>query len=301
MATQAAVSYDPKARFEVRVVEVEYQPGWLMRLYQPQGTGPFPALLDVHGGAWSGGDRFQNEPADRRLAEMGILVAAPDFRIAPEHPYPAQVQDTHLATRWLKAHAAEFNGTAQGLGAVGTSSGAHTLLLSAMKPEDPRYGALPTLGVRSSPLRGASGPDARVAYVILCWGVLDSWARYQYAKPLRDDSAPRRASGNAAHLARGTEVYFLTEEAMQEGNPQMVLERGERVELPPALIIQGFPDTNIPKAIPERFYETYRKAGGSIEIEWFPGAPHGFMREMTPDTERALGVMGAFIARQLGS
>ena len=259
MATQAAITYDPKARCEVKVLEVEYQPGWAIRIYQPQGTGPFPALLDVHGGAWSAGDRTQNEGADRALAATGVVVAAPDFRVAPKHPYPGQVQDTNLATRWFKAHAPDFNATAQVLGGMGTSSGAHTLLLSAMKPGDPRYNALP--------FPDGLELDARMAYVLLCWGVLDSWARYQYARPLLDD-ASRRAAGSAGHLATSTEGYFLTEEAMKEGNPQLVLERGEKVELPPALIIQGYPDNNIPKAIPERFFESYQKAGGNIEIEW---------------------------------
>ncbi len=287
MTTTSAITYDPNAHYDIATVEVEYQPGWLMRIYQPQGPGPFPILMDVHGGAWTGGDRTQNERADRGLAASGLAVFAMDFRLGFDHPYPAQVQDVNLATRWTKAHAGEFNATAAGLGAMGTSSGAHTLLLSAMKPEDPRYNALPFPG------------DARASYVLLCWGVLDSWARYQYAKPLRDDGAARGGAGSGAHLAKSTEGYFRSEEAMKEGNPQLVLDRGEKVELPPALIIQGYPDNNVPKKIPERFFQSYKRAGGSIEIEWFPGAPHGFMRQASADTDRALEVMKGFIARQV--
>lgn len=270
----------------VNIIEAEYQPGWLMRIYQPEGPGPFPALMDVHGGAWTGGDRTQNDLANQALAASGVLIFAVDYRLGFQHPYPAQVQDVNLAARWFKAHAGEFKATAEGMGGIGTSSGAHTLLLSAMKPFDSRYNAFPHPG------------DARLSYVILCWGVLDSWARYQYAKPLRDDNAGRGGAGSANHLAKATEGYFVTEEAMKEGNPQLILERGEKVELPPALVVQGYPDSNIPKAIPERFVESYKKAGGSIEIEWFPGAPHGFMRNPSADTDRALEVIKAFIARQ---
>ncbi len=293
MATTAAISYDPKAQYEVEVLEVEYRQGYddrIVRIYQPQGPGPFPALIDVHGGAWSAGDRFQNEGADRALAASGLVVAAIDFRVAPKHPYPAQVQDTNQATRWFKAHAGDFNATAEGLGGMGTSSGAHTLLLSVMKPNDPRYNNLP--------VTEAVGLDSTMSYVLLCWGVLDSWVRYEYAKPLRADG-PRQGAGNGGHLASSTEGYFLTEEAMKEGNPQMVLDRGEKVELPPALIVQGFPDSNIPKPIPERFFESYQKAGGSIELEWFPGAPLGFLRDRSADNTRALEVIMAYIAGRI--
>jgi len=149
MATTAAISYDPKAQYEVEVLEVEYRQGYddrIVRIYQPQGPGPFPALIDVHGGAWSAGDRFQNEGADRALAASGLVVAAIDFRVAPKHPYPAQVQDIHYGIRWLKANAARFNADPATVGGLGTSSGGHGIVLSAMRPYDLRYRALPLTG-----------------------------------------------------------------------------------------------------------------------------------------------------------
>ena len=67
-----------------------------------------PLLIDVHGGAWSGGNRFAGQPVDRVLVErLGIVVVAIDFRIAPEDPYPAMMQDLNYAVRWTKAHAAD--------------------------------------------------------------------------------------------------------------------------------------------------------------------------------------------------
>ena len=101
--------------FEVDVRDVEYQQqagkAWLARIYQPKGTGPFPTIVDVHGGAWHNGDRTNNAGIDRALAAKGIVVAALDFRQPPEAGYPASICDVNLAVRWLKAHAAEFNGT----------------------------------------------------------------------------------------------------------------------------------------------------------------------------------------------
>src|ERR1043166_7096187 len=104
--------YDPAARYELATEDVEYRRDgdevYLARVYRPQGAGPFPALLDIHGGAWSMGDRLNDAPMDEALAASGLVVVAPDFRLAPQHPYPASLADVSYATRWLKAHAADF-------------------------------------------------------------------------------------------------------------------------------------------------------------------------------------------------
>ena len=78
----------------MRVEDVEYQRqggrALLARLYRPAGTGPFPAVLQVHGGAWVNKDRTDNDFIAKALAESGILVASIDFRMPPEAPYPAR-------------------------------------------------------------------------------------------------------------------------------------------------------------------------------------------------------------------
>src|SRR5207248_10685952 len=86
-------AYDPAAKFELKVSEVEFRRAvsgrtLLARIYQPQGGGPFPTLLDLHGGAWNNKDRFANEPMDRAVAASGVLVVAVDLTLAPEAPYP---------------------------------------------------------------------------------------------------------------------------------------------------------------------------------------------------------------------
>jgi acetyl esterase/lipase len=100
-------------------------------------------------------------------------------------------------------------------------------------------------------------------------------------------------------LAAFTEAYFLNQEAMREGNPQLALERGERVELPPTLIVQGTNDDNVPMSIPENFVRAFRAVGGEIELEIFPGMPHGFGNTPGPESQRAIDLMKTFVARQL--
>src|SRR3989442_13610976 len=112
MADEVAVP----ARFEIEVRDLAYQhqtgAPLLARLYRPIGAGSaasrFPALIDVHGGAWASGDRLNNAPLDEALAKSGIVVLAIDFWMPPAWRYPASIADVNLATRWLKTHAGEF-------------------------------------------------------------------------------------------------------------------------------------------------------------------------------------------------
>ncbi len=115
----------------------------LARLYQPAGAGPFPAVLQVHGGAWNNKDRFANEPMDRAIAASGVLVVAIDMTLAREAPYPASVQDASYGIRWLRWKAPGWNGDPANLGVLGRSTGGYVAELLAMRPRDARYNAIP--------------------------------------------------------------------------------------------------------------------------------------------------------------
>ena len=279
MAKVKSRVYDPEAQYELNIFDVEYQDGLLARVYQPQGEGPFPTMIDVHGGAWNFGSRLNNEVMDTSLASSGLLVVAVDFRMPPENPFPAQTADVNYAIRWLKKHAADYNGDSRHLGGLGSSSGGQSIMLAAMRPRDPLY--------RAKRFPEAPRTDASLSWVLACWGVLDPYARYMYAK-----EASQR-------LVEATETYFATEENMKLGNPQYILERGDETSLPHVLIIQGTDDDNVPLSIPTRFEESYRAAGGSIRVEWFEGEPHAFASKPGPASDRALKLMKEFVAQEL--
>ena len=99
MATQKGYRYDPAAKFVVREHDVEYLrvagETRQVRIYQPEGPGPFPMVISVHGGAWSSGDHTNNIATSRPMAASGLVVAVISLRVAPQFPYPAQVQDTN--------------------------------------------------------------------------------------------------------------------------------------------------------------------------------------------------------------
>jgi acetyl esterase/lipase len=277
-------AYNPADQYEIKVWDVEFRRTpkrtLMARIYQPQGAGPFPTLLDLHGGAWNDKDRFANVPMDEALAKSGILVVAVDLTLAPEAPYPASVQDANYAIRWLKAKAPEWKGDPATVGALGSSTGGHVAELCAMRPRDPRYSALP--------LTEAPNVDASLAYVVARSPISDPYTRFQQAEKMK-----------RAEMMQKTRNYFIPWETIFEANPQQILDRGEQVSLPPLLIMQGELDDNVIPAIQEKFAATYRKAGGECHLEVFPGCGHMWVAEPGPQTDRAHQMVKDFIARQL--
>src|SRR6266850_2057843 len=175
----------PGGKMELKVSEVEFlrtpKGRQLMaRVYQPQGTGPFPTVLDLHGGAWRRKDRLAEEPMDRAIASSGVLVVAIDLRLSDEAPYPASVQDANYGVRWLKSRAAEWNGDASRIGVYGSSSGGHVAQLLALRPRDARYTAIP--------LASAPGLDATLAYVATRSPISDTVARFQQAEKMKREA-----------------------------------------------------------------------------------------------------------------
>src|SRR4029079_19706165 len=113
-----------------------------IRVARPAGDGPFPAVIDAHGGGWFMGDRNTNARIDDTLAANGIIAALREFRMPPSGRYPVSITDIHLAIRWLKANAQRLGSRPELVGALGTSSGGHQVLECVLRPGEPRYAAL---------------------------------------------------------------------------------------------------------------------------------------------------------------
>ena len=252
----------------------------MARIYQPEGDGPFPVLLDLHGGAWNNQDRTANAPMDEALARSGILVVAIDLTVAPETPYPASVADANYGIRWLKANAQKWNGEATTLGALGSSSGGHIVELCALRPHDPRYNV--------HRLAQAPNVDATLLYVVTRSPVSDPYERYL--------NAERRSR---AEMMQFSKTYFDPWETIHEGNPQEILDRREPVTLPPLLIMQGELDDNVLPDVQEKFANSYRAASGECRYEVFTGCEHRWVAEPGPQTDRAAEMVKKFVAVQL--
>ncbi len=281
------------ATHDIVVEDVEYlrhgASPLLARIFRPRGAASLPMVVDLHGGAWCRGDRLSDTAINEALARSGVVVAALDFRMPPVAAYPASLVDIHYGIRWLKTRAASLGGRADLLGVLGVSSGAHQGMLLAMRPDDPRYAALPLAGEA----------DARVGCVVLCWPVIDPLARYRYAKALKAKGQPYPEVVDRVLPCH--DDYWRTEEAMAEGNPVLALERGESVELPPALYLQGTRDVAHPRPDLDRFVTQYRKAGGRVELQLFDGEVEGFINKNpeSPAATKALDAIVAFVHASL--
>ena len=283
----AAASYNPAAKFDVKVSEVEYRRNQagrhlMARIYEPVGTGPWPTVLDLHGGAWNAKDRKAEEPMDRAIAESGVLVVAIDMTLAPESPYPACVQDANYAVRWLKTKAAAWNGNPAKIGVYGSSSGGQVAELLAMRPHDSRYNAIP--------LPEAPGADASVAFVAMRSPISNPFARYQNAEKLKRSA-----------MVKNHTTFFVPWETIHESNPQEILDRHETITKVPFLIMQGALDDNVLPAVQERFAHTYKDAGGDVQYQLFEGCEHEWVAQPGPQTDRAREMVKAFIARQVNA
>ena len=80
----------------------------LARVYKPRGAGPFPAMVECHGGAWCLSDRFTEKLRHEYMASHGVVSIALDFRSGNTDPYPASVQDINYAVRWAKLNAGKL-------------------------------------------------------------------------------------------------------------------------------------------------------------------------------------------------
>src|SRR5262249_44494102 len=282
-AAGAALPYDPAAAVEITVDEVEFRRNTagrmlMARVYRPKGAGPFPTLLDLHGGAWNAKNRTAEEPMDRSIASSGVLVVAIDMTLAPEAPYPACVQDAKYGVRWLKSKGAGWNGDPSAIGIYGSSSGGHVAELLAMRPRDPRYGAIPLAGA----------VDATVAYVAMRSPISNPFLRFQNAEKLKRDA-----------MVKNHEVFFKPWDTIHESNPQEILDRHEPVTLVPFLVMQGALDDNVLPAFQEKFVASYRAAGGPCQYELFENCEHEWVAKEGPQTDKARSMVKQFIARSL--
>lgn len=286
MDTAQRVSYD------LEVSDVEYIKhggrGYLARVYKPKGAGPFPLLIDVHGGAWVNKDRLADEGTDTPIAKTGVVVASLDFRMPADGAgcaYPASLQDINYAVRWFKANASQFNVDPKRVGILGVSSGGHQAMLTAMRPND------------YADIAGPAGVDASVQCAVMCWPVIDPLGRYEYAQGLLGGPHDKQAK----NWIECHNKYWGSTELMAKANPTRLLERGEKALMPPVAYLQGTADLAHPVPNRDRFISEYRKLGGKVDLHLFEGVGEAFITNdpTSPQARGAVEKMIEFLHREL--
>jgi acetyl esterase len=257
---------------EFDVQDVEYlrhgDKPFLAKVYKPRGAGPFPALVELHGGAWCNADRNSDKLRHEWLAGHGVVCVSLDWRTAREGAYPKALADINYGIRWVKAKANELKTRPDLVGISGQSSGGHLAMLAAMRPHDPRYTTIPLPA-------GTPAQDATVKCVVMSWPVINPIGRYRFAKR---NAAMNPPAAWAPDIIARHDQFWITEANMSEGNPMLILERGDKAVLPPAIWHQGhgdmmhdYKDEDYKGSETEapRFAANYKKAGGSIELHYF--------------------------------
>ena len=243
------------------------------------------ALVMVHGGAWTVNDRLTPEVVSVAFARRGMTVFSLDFRDGRNGKHPCAVRDIAAGIRYVRANAAQFEVDPGCIGLIGSSSGGHLVLLTGIQPDVPAHRGTPF--AIDGEFRDAD-VSAAVGYVIALWPVSDPLARFRYA----------RASGReelvAAHLR-----YYRDEEHMAEASVQRTLAQGEAQgegqTLPPLLVVQPGADRNVPQEMTLDLLREYQRAGGDLQYLFYPGLPHAFAYQASPETDRLLQDMWPFV------
>lgn len=257
------------------------------RLYYPvSASRAIPALIDVHGGAWSLLDRTSGALHDAALARDGVLVAAIDFRMGPEFKHPAASADVAAAVRWVRLNADRLRIDPARIGLIGSSSGGHLAMLAGVNPNATMHQGTPIVD-EAGVAAAHDGLDASVSFVIGLWPVSDPAARFRYA---------RRAG--ITRLQDGTNAYFADEAAQWDASVPRIVTAGEAEQLPAMLIVQPGEDSNVPQDIAFDLLKAYQSRGGHIEYAFYPGQPHGFGHQQSAATDDLLSVLRDFIRRR---
>ncbi len=224
-----------------------------LRVYRPPGVSDsrrLPVLVYFHGGGWVIGDLETHDVLCRQLtAEAGVSVIAVDYRLAPEHKFPAAADDAWAATRWIAAHAAELGVDADRLAVGGDSAGGNLAAVVALLA------------------REAGGP--RIALQILLYPVTDLVSESQSYADLADGYMLTRDS------MRWFRAQYLATEQDAADWRVSPLRAPSLAGLPPALVVTAGYDPLRDEG--EAYARRLREAGVSVDAVSFGGMIHGFV------------------------
>jgi acetyl esterase len=223
-----------------------------VRLYTPAGTGPFPGIVYFHGGGFVIGDLESHDPLCRQIAaRTGAIVCAVDYRLAPEHPFPAAADDALTAARWFLTHAGDLGADRERLFVMGDSAGGTLATVTARALHEQS----------SAPLRGQ----------ILIYPITD------------------HVDAGALSYAEFADGYGLTRDGMRWFLRHYLADPADATDprvcplrmpilrgLPPTFVVTA--EYDVLRDEGERYVERLRQDGVDVTFERAAGLHHGFIR-----------------------
>ena len=229
----------------VDLTDIEYANAGGVRLtldaHVPDGNGPFPAAILVHGGGWVGGDKQQYITyIFQPLSDAGFAWFSINYRLASQFRFPADADDVESAIQFVKANAAKYKVAPKRIALIGESAGGHLVSY---------------VGARNR-------PDSRVAAVVSMYGVHDFVAAAVQWKPLPHE---------LLDLFGITAVTAETAPELIKASPVVYISK----EMPPFLLMHGSKDEDVPYEQSVEMCDKMKKAGAHCDLITIEGAPHG--------------------------
>lgn len=220
-----------------------------LRIYTPKGQAPFPVLVFFHGGGWATGDLDTMDTPLRALTNRaGCVVVSVDYRLAPEHKFPAAIEDAYAATCWVVNHASAIQGDSARIAVGGDSSGGNIAAAVALMARD-------------------RGEPSLIYQLLVC--------------PVTNhdfNTASYQENGDGYLLTKNSMVWFWNHYLKDEDdgrNPYASpLQAQDLSGLPPALVITAEYDPLRDEG--EAYAARLQKAGVSVVIKRYEGMIHGF-------------------------
>ncbi|HEX3728770.1 MAG TPA: alpha/beta hydrolase, partial [Opitutaceae bacterium] len=215
----------------------------------PDGAGPFPAVILIHGGGWNTGDRTGN-PGRRLIAPMedpltaaGYAWFSIDYRLVPHALWPEPLDDVNAAIRWVKAHAKEYHLDPNRIAISGESSGGHLALMATL----------------------TATPDTKVAAAVIFYGQWDLVNQYHF-------HGEKMGTGMGGLV--GSEVFDApTIAKLKAASPMSYLKPG----LPPIFLVHGTKDIAVPYDLDPVYQAKLRALGDTCDLLTIPNGPHGMV------------------------
>jgi acetyl esterase/lipase len=269
LASIRASGGDPEPVHEVTDLKITGPGGDLpLRVYRPAGTRPLPALVYFFGGGWVLGSIDTADGVSRSLANSsGALVVVAGYRLAPEHPFPAAVDDSYAAVRWVAGHAAEIGADPARLAVGGDSAGGNLAAAVA--------------------LRARTGGPPLVGQLLV----------YPNTDQLADDESMRAGDDPFLfnqHSVAWYRQHYLTSDADAASPLASPLRAESLAGLPPALVITAEYDPLRDQG--EAYARRLADEGVPVEHSRYPGMAHGFFT-MAGSVDASRAAIGQAAAR----
>jgi acetyl esterase/lipase len=223
----------------------------------PEGDGPFPVAILVHGGGWCSGDKANlHVPPTTPLTNAKFTWFSIDYRLAPAHRWPACIDDVRQAIRWVKAHAAEYKGDPQRIALIGYSAGGHLATFAAVTAND---------DTRVEAIVGLAAPTDLEA---------DCERRGEVSPALQN------------LFDRGPTIDDEARAILRDTSPINHLHAG----LPPFLLIHGTEDQSVPYMQSVHLKSRLEELGVPCELVTIEGATHdiGQWKSLAPDYQQKM-------------